>query len=238
MLEIFKDLGKYIFMIKLGIRYKKIFKKFFFHPFITLKYGYKELSRARGEYSNKALDFLNINVKLIGEVPKKDKILYAINHRSLLDIIVMENIFSHYEKSGIWIAKQELFEDPIYGNFFKYSGCVAVDLENKRGLLNFFKTIKKIFFKVNDMNLYIFPEGERFRDDGIHKFQSGAQKIAKANNLDIVPVYIKGKNEEVFKNAPYKETYTIEVYMGEIIGYENLEERYLELYNNIKKGDL
>ncbi len=237
MLEIFKDLGKYIFMIKLGIRYKKIFKQTFFHPFITLKYGYKELSRARGEYSKKALDFLNINVKLIGELPKKDKILYAVNHRSLLDIIVMENIFSHYEKSGTWIAKQKLFEDPIYGNFFKYSGCVAVDLENKRGLLNFFKTIKKIFFKVNDMNLYIFPEGERFRDDGIHKFQSGAQKIAKANNLDIVPVYIKGKNEEVFKNAPYKEPYTIEVYMGKIIGYENLEEKYLKFYNNIKKGD-
>ncbi|MEN4052316.1 MULTISPECIES: lysophospholipid acyltransferase family protein [Sulfurimonas] len=236
MLEMFKDLGKYIFMIELGLKYKKIFKQTFFHPFITLKYGYKELSRARGQYSNKVLDFLNINVKLIGELPKKDKILYAINHRSLLDIIVMENIFSRYKKNGTWIAKQELFEDPIYGKFFEYSGCIAVDLENKRGLLNFFKTIKKIFSKVDDMNLYIFPEGERFKGDGIHKFQSGAQKIAKANNLDIVPVYIKGKNEEVFKNAPYEEPYSVEVYVGEIISHENLEEKYLKFYNNIEKS--
>jgi len=228
-----KDLGKYIFMFELGLKYKKIFKETFFHPFITLKYGYEELSRARGEYSNQVLDFLNIQVKQIGELPKKDKVLYAINHRSLLDILVMENIFSAEKKNGTWIAKQELFEDPIYGEFFQYSGCISVDLENKRGLLNFFKTIKKVFAKVDNMNLYIFPEGERFKGDGIQKFQSGAQKIAKANNLDIVPVYIKGKNEEVFKNSPYREPYTVEVYIGESISYENLEEDYLKFYHSV-----
>ena len=230
----FKDLGKYIFMIELGLKYIKIFKETYFHPFITLKEGYQSLSKARGDYSNQVLDFLNIKVKLIGELPKKDKVLYAINHRSLLDIIVMENIFSRYEKNGTWIAKQELFEDPIYGKFFQYSGCISVDLENKRGLLNFFKTIKKVFSKVDNMNLYIFPEGERFKGEGIHKFQSGAAKIAKANNLDIVPVYIKGKNEQVFKDAPYDKPYTVEVYAGEIISYENLEEKYLEFYNSVK----
>jgi len=231
----FKDLGKYIFMIELGYRYIKIFKKIYFHPFITLKAGYEELSAARASYSNKVLKRLNIEVKLIGELPKKDKILYAINHRSLLDILVMENIFSRYNKNGTWVAKQELFEDPIYGKFFEYSGCIAVDLENKRGLLNFFKSIKKVFSKVDNMNLYIFPEGERYKGDGLQKFQGGAQKIAKANGLDIVPVYIKGKNEEVFKNAPYKEPFVVEVYVGDIIGYENLEEQYLEFYNTIEK---
>ena len=230
----FKDLGKYIFMIELGLKYIKIFKETYFHPFITLKEGYQSLSKARGDYSNKVLEFLNINVKLIGELPQKDKVLYAINHRSLLDIIVMENIFSRYKKNGTWIAKQELFDDPIYGKFFQYSGCISVDLENKRGLLNFFKTIKRVFSKVDNMNLYIFPEGERFKGEGIHKFQGGAAKIAKANNLDIVPVYIKGKNEQVFKDAPYDKPYTVEVYVGDIISYENLEEKYLEFYNSVK----
>jgi 1-acyl-sn-glycerol-3-phosphate acyltransferase len=232
-----KNLGKYIFMIELGYKYIKIFKKTYFHPFITLKYGYKALSHARGEYSNKVIDFLNIEVKQIGELPKNNKILYAINHRSLLDIIVMENIFSRYEKNGTWIAKQELFDSPIYGDFFKDSGCISVDLENKRGLLNFFKTIKKTFAKVDDMNLYIFPEGERFKGDGVHTFQSGAQKIAKANNLDIVPVYINGKMEEVFKNSPYKEKFTVEVYIGNVTHHENLEEKYLAFYNSIKKSN-
>ena len=233
----FKDLGKYIFMIELGFKYIKVFKQTYFHPFITQKYAYQELSHARQSYSNKVLDFLNIKVKIVGELPKKDKILYAINHRSLLDILVMENVFSRYNKNGTWIAKQELFDDPIYGKFFQYSGCISVDLENKRGLIKFFKTIKNTFTKVDDMNLYIFPEGERFGGEGLQKFQSGAQKIAKANNLDIVPVYINDKLEKVFKNAPYKEPYTVEVNIGDIISHENLEEKYLEFYKSVKERE-
>jgi len=230
-----KDLGKYIFMIELGYKYIKIFKQTYFHPFITQKYAYQELSKARQEYSNQVLDFLNIKVKLIGELPKKDKILYAINHRSLLDILVMENIFSKNNKSGAWIAKQELFDDPIYGKFFQYSGCIPVDLENKKGLVRFFKTIKRTLAKVDDMNIYIFPEGERYSAQGIKKFQSGAEKIAKANNLDIVPVFINDKLEQVFKNAPYKEPYTVEVHVGNILSYENLEEKYLKFYKSAKE---
>ncbi|WP_457748612.1 lysophospholipid acyltransferase family protein [Sulfurimonas sp.] len=230
-----KNLGKYIFMIELGFKYIKIFKQTYFHPFITQKYAYQELSKARQEYSNKVLDFLNIKVKLIGTLPKKDKILYAINHRSLLDILVMENIFSHYNKSGTWIAKQELFDDALYGKFFQYSGCIPVDLENKRGLVRFFKTIKKTLAKVDDLNIYIFPEGERYGGEGVKAFQSGAQKIAKANNLNIVPVYINDKLEKVFKNAPYEEPYTVEVHVGDIISHENLEEKYREFYKSIQE---
>lgn len=229
-----KNTGKFIFMIELGLKYKKKFKKTFFHPFITYKPAYKQLSLDRQSYSNKVLDFLNIEVKVIGEVPKHNKILYAINHRSLLDILVMENIFSKHSKSGTWIAKQELFDSKIYGKFFEYSGCISVDLESKRGLLSFFKSIKKTLEKVDDMNIYIFPEGERYDGVGVHKFQSGAAKIAKANKLEVIPVYINDTLESVFKNAPYKEKRTVEVYIGNTIQSATLEEEYRSFYNSIK----
>lgn len=229
-----KNTGKFIFMIELGNKYKKKFKKTFFHPFITYKPAYKRLSLDRQSYSNKVLDFLNIEVKIIGEIPKRDKILYVINHRSLLDILVMENLFSKSSKNGTWIAKQELFDSKIYGKFFQYSGCISVDLESKRGLLTFFKSIKNILKKVNDMNIYIFPEGERNHGAGIQKFQNGAAKIAKANRLEIIPVYINDRLEKVFKNAPYKETYTVEVHIGKTIQSNTLEEEYKSFYNSIK----
>lgn len=228
-----KNLLKFSFMIQLGLKYIGIFKKTFFHPFISLTPAYKQLSLNRQSYSNQVLDYLNIQVKVIGELPKENKILYAINHRSLLDIIVMENVFERNGKSGAWIAKQELFDSIIYGKFFEYSGCISVDLESKKGLLSFFKKIKTTFAKVDTMNLYMFPEGERFKGDGIHVFQGGAAKIAKANNLDVVPIYIKGKMEKVFENAPYKETFTVEVYVGEKISHDNLESDYLKFYNSV-----
>jgi len=230
-----KNIGKFMFMIELGYKYITIFKKTFFHPFITLKPAYKQLSLDRQSYSNKVLNFLNIEVNLKGELPEQNKILYIINHRSLLDIIVMENVFSRSEKSGTWIAKQELFESAVYGKFFEYSGCISIDLETKKGLISFFKTIKKTFIKVDNMNLYIFPEGERFSGEGITKLQSGAAKIAKSNKLDIVPVYINEKMEKVFENAPYKNKVTVEVNVGDIISHENLEEEYTNFVNAIRE---
>jgi len=229
-----KNIGKFIFMIELGLKYIQIFKKTFFHPFITLKPAYEELSKERQNYSKKVLEFLNIEVEVVGEIPTQDKVLYAINHRSLLDIIIMESIFATKNKNGAWIAKQELFDSKIYGKFFQYSGCISVDLDNKRGLLTFFKTIKKTLAKVDNMNIYMFPEGERFSGEGITRFQSGASKIAKANKLTIIPVVIEGKNEEVFQNAPYKEPYKVKVHFAPAVEPEELEEKYKEFYNSIK----
>ncbi len=231
-----KDLGKYIFMVELGYKYINIFKKTFFDPFINLKSGYKQLSKDRQAYSNDVLEFLNIEVEVIGEIPKQDKILYAINHRSLLDIIVMEHIFSQQDKSGAWIAKQDLF-DAIYGKFFEYSGCMSVDLNNGRGLLKFFKMMKKTLKKVDDLNIYIFPEGERNKNAGVQEFQSGAEKIAKANKLDIVPIYIDDTLETVFKEAPYEETKKVRVYIGEIITEGDLPSNYQTLVQSANKGE-
>ena len=231
-----KDLGKYIFMVELGYKFIHIFRKTFFHPFITLKQGYKQLSLDRQSYSNQVLDFLNIEVEVIGELPSRNKILYAINHRSLLDIIVMEHIFAKSGKNGSWIAKQELF-DALYGKFFEYSGCMSVDLNNGRGMLKFFKNMKKTLKKVDDMNIYIFPEGERTKGKCVQEFQSGAEKIAKANKLDIVPVYIDDTLETVFKNAPYKEKRVVRVYVGDIITENDLAFNYKALLHIAGKAD-
>ena len=223
-------------MAELGYKYINIFKRTYFHPFITLKPAYKQLSLDRQDYSNAVLDFLNIEVKIIGELPKKDKILYAINHRSLLDIIVMENIFSRYDKSGAWIAKQELL-DALYGKFFEYSGCMSVDLNNGKGMLSFFKMMKKTLKKVDDLNIYIFPEGERNKNKCVQPFQSGAEKIAKANKLDIVPVFIDDTLETVFEEAPFKEKKVVKVYIGEVITEGNLEFNYKVLQNIAGKAN-
>ena len=228
-----KTTGKFSYMIVQGFKYIRIYKRTFFHPFISQQAAYMQLSKDRQRYSNKILDYLNIKVNLIGEIPTKDNMLYAINHRSLLDIIVMENIFSKYNKNGTWIAKQELF-DAIYGNFFRYSGCISVDLESGRGLLSFFKKIKNTLGRVKNFNIYMFPEGERHSGDGILNFQSGAAKIAKANKLEIVPVFINDRLEDVFKNAPYKEVKTVDVHVGDVIKHQNIEKDYKEFMEKIK----
>jgi len=144
----------------------------------------------------------------------------------------MENIFEKHNKTGTWIAKHELFEHWLYGDFFKYSGCISVDLQNPKKLLSFVKTVKLTFKQIDDFNIYIFPEGERHKGNGITTFQNGASKIALSNKLNVVPVYINDKLESVFKNAPYEDTKIIKVNFGNIIDSKNLEEQY----NNFLTG--
>ena len=229
-----QQLKKYIYMVALGAKYIKIFRHIFKHPFMTLREKHRLLSKERQNYSNAILKLLNIKVNFHGKLPEKNRIVYAINHRSLLDIIVMEHLFSASEKKGVWIAKQELF-DAIYGEFFKNSGCVSVDLETKKGLVRFFKEIKLLLSKIDDLNIYIFPEGERNKTDEILPFQGGAVKIAKANNLKIVPIYIDDKLEKIFQTAPFETPYTVNVYIGEIINNpEELEEKYHTLIKKVK----
>jgi len=231
-----KQLKKYFYMIILGVKYIKIFKSISRNNPQLYDSGRLQLSKQRQNYCNAVLKFLNIEVKIYGELPKKDKILYAINHRSLLDIIVMEHIFSLYSKNGTWIAKQELF-DAFYGEFFKNSGCVSVDLETKKGLVKFFKNIKFLLSKIDNLNIYIFPEGERNKQEELLAFQNGAEKIASANNLDIVPVFIDDKLEKVFKQSPFEETKIINVHIGEIItNPKNLEKSYKEMVKKIKSA--
>jgi len=227
-----KKLTKYLYMINLGLKYINIFKKTYYHPFITHKQAHKQLSLDRQNYATSVLKHLNIDVKIHGKVPKDNHKLYAINHRSLLDIIVMEYVFSKHDKSGLWIAKEELFE-AFYGKFFRYSANISVDISNKKGLISFFKKIKHALLKDNDINIYIFPEGERNKTSNLLKFQSGASKIARANRLDIVPVYINDELERVFKAAPFKEKKIIDVHFGEIIKHNELEDSYKKFVNKV-----
>ena len=228
-----KKLTKHLYMINLGLKYIKIFKKTYYHPFITHKQAHKQLSQDRQSYSNSVLKHLNIEVRVHGQIPKENHKLYAINHRSLLDIIIMESIFSKYNKSGLWIAKEELFE-AFYGKFFRYSANISVDVHNKKGLISFFKKIKNALLKDNDINIYIFPEGERNKTKTLLRFQSGASKIARANNLDIVPVYIDTHLEKVFKQAPFKEKKVIDVHFGDLLKHNQLEDGYKNFIDKVR----
>ncbi len=222
----FKDLRKYIYMIWLGKKYIPIYHRIYDDASLSLYDRYHRLSEERQNYSKQVVEFLNVRPVVHGSLPEENKVLYVINHRSLLDIIVMETIFAAGPKAGMWIAKQTLLDNRIYGKFFEYSGCIAVDLQEGKGLLTFFKTIKQVLSEAPDLNLYIFPEGERYGGEGIGPFQPGAEKIARANKMTVVPVFINDRLEKVFKAAPFKTPYDVHVHIGAPVDPKNIEAEY------------
>lgn len=225
----FKNLRKYLFMIKWGRRYIPLFRDIFLDEAIGEASRYEALSIERQAYSKRVLDYLNIHISLHGKVPEAGRVLYVINHRSLLDILVVESIMAEHRKHGVWIAKQELQDAKLYGKFFEYSGCIPVDLEENKGMLAFFKRIKALMAAVPDANLYIFPEGERVTEahGTLLPFQAGAAKIARANKMAMVPIYMHEPLEQIYRGAPYAQPKSVNVFVGEPVEGAELEAAYL-----------
>lgn len=223
-------------MIWLGKKYIPLFRHIFHDPSMTLHDRYHALSEQRQNYSLSVNAYLNIVPRLHGELPEANRILYIANHRSLLDIICIESIFSERKKAGMWIAKQTLLDNRIYGKFFEFSGCIAVDLKEGKGMLAFFKKIKQIFKEAPDLNLFMFPEGERYSGEGIAPFQAGAEKIAKANKMQIVPLYIDDKLEQVYKASPFQEPYEVNIHVGAPLALENIETQYRAFMQTARKA--
>ena len=230
----FKNLRKYIYMIWLGKKYIPIYRDIYLDTSLDEETRHAELSRERQNYSIRVLGYLNVRAEVFGELPEADRILYIANHRSLLDIITLESVFATRKKAGMWIAKQTLLDNRIYGKFFEYSGCIAVDLKAGRGMLAFFKKIKHTLKAAPSLNLYMFPEGERYGGEGIGPFQPGAEKIARANGLTIVPIFIDDRLEKVFEASPFKKTHVVPVHIGEPLEPENVEAQYRTFVERVR----
>lgn len=156
--------------------------------------------------------------KVIGieNIPLTGPVVIASNHASLLDppiIGVATNRPVHF------MAKQELFKNPIISFIFKQLGSFPV----KRGTADRVAIKNGINILKKNEILAIFPEGTRNRTNKVRKPAPGALMMASAAKALIVPVAIIGtRNIALFK--------TCKVVFGEPI--------YLDKTKKYKKDDL
>ena len=119
---------------------------------------------------------------------KYNKCLICPNHSRIYDPIFLypriENMYS--------MAKSELFNNRLVGNFLKYHNVFPVDRENTdAGSL---RKALKLLNNNNRIKLLIFPEGKVLKDKeerGVVK--KGAVYIASIAKVPIIPVYITAR---------------------------------------------
>lgn len=133
-------------------------------------------------------------------IPKKGPVIIAGNHIHLFDQclpILSTRRMIHY------MAKKEYFEGKTAW-FFKSSGCISVDRQNKENAKIAVNTATNLLKKGYAVG--IFPEGTRNKtDDILLPFKIGAVKMAKETDATIVPFVITG--EYKFWNNNLKVTF-------------------------------
>ena len=121
-------------------------------------------------------------------IPKEGPIIVAGNHIHLFDQclpILSTKRMIHY------MAKREYFDGKLAW-FFKSSGCISVDRQNKENAKIAVNTATNLL--KNGYAVGIFPEGTRNKtNDLLLNFKIGTVKMAKETNATIVPFVITGK---------------------------------------------
>ena len=142
--------------------------------------------------------FGGYSLEVIGEFKDEANIL-LINHQSMLDIIVLEEV---HPKNLCWIAKAQIGKIPIIGKILSLPKMIEVERENKHSLIKLLKEAKDRV--ENGRVLAIFPEGTRSQTDKLLPFKGGAKMLVEKLNLKVQPIVIVGSDAMKVKEFTFK----------------------------------
>ena len=126
-------------------------------------------------------------------IPKEGAVILAANHASNIDPPLMASLI---ERPVSYMAKIELFENPIFGAAIRR--CHAFPVKrgaSDRGAIKAAVTVLK-----EGHMLGLFPEGTRSKTGELQKAEAGIALIASMTGAPIVPVAIVNSHR-IFANG-------------------------------------
>ncbi len=110
--------------------------------------------------------------------------IFAPNHQSNFDIAAL---LGYLPGQNRFIAKKELFAEPVLGTVLRTMGMIPVDRDNPLEAIDLLNQAA-----ADGSSLIIFPEGTRSRDGQLLPFKKGPFIAAIHLKLPIVPVICSG----------------------------------------------
>lgn len=143
-----------------------------------------------------------------GNLDPSRSYIFTANHQSLFDIPVMCMAFRRWDVR--FVAKESLFEIPIFGPAMRRAGHVAIDRDNMRKAM---KAIEEAATAVRaGRSLAVFPEGTRSQDYAqLQEFKVGGMILALKTGVPVVPVVISGSGRLKAKESPWIRSGTVRV---------------------------
>ncbi len=154
---------------------------------------------------------VDLKVSVRGAQPEGPAI-YVSNHESALDVWAL---FRAIPRNLRFVAKQELFEIPVFGWYLRMARFVAVDRrDHARAVL----ALKKAGEIVRaGTSLVVFPEGTRSPDGRVQPFKKGPFVVAMEARVPVVPVAISGASSVTPKGRLEVHPGTVQVALGEAV---------------------
>jgi len=108
------------------------------------------------------------------------------NHQSLVDILVLFRLFTHYK----WVSKIENFRVPFIGWNMSLNRYIKLRRGDRRSVEKMMRACRQVLSMGS--SILMFPEGTRSRDGHLQPFKPGAFALAKEAAVPILPIVIDG----------------------------------------------
>jgi len=185
----------------------------------------KCINIAVGTFSRSLFFWCGVKLKTYGNlnVEKSPGKIYVSNHESHFDPPALALACPH---PLYFIAKKELKYVPFIGWYIWLSGMIFIDRKSKSKAQ---ASIKKASEQVkNGKNIISFSEGTRTKTGELMIFKRGAFKMAKENNLEIVPLAVSGSREVLASGSWHIKPGLIKVMIGDVIRAEEFKDLSVE----------
>ncbi len=128
------------------------------------------------------LFYYSIRIEGKENVPKDTAAIFASNHRSYLDPVL---VAMSAKRPFCFIAKEPLFKNPIFGSFIRILGAFPTTDSKHPDYDMLGEAIRRLDDR---RNLTIFPEGTRHTDGKVGRCKSGVCVLAARSGKQVVPV--------------------------------------------------
>jgi 1-acyl-sn-glycerol-3-phosphate acyltransferase len=155
---------------------------------------------------------LGIHTELSGDehVPTDRAFVYAANHQSILDVLVLGGVLPGDFK---WAAKRSLMNIPFLGWHLRLSGHVPVDRRSgSRAAAEVIKRFEEVLREGKP--LLIFPEGTRSEDGLVRPFKTGGFYAAVRAGVPVLPVALEGTHHMMKKHKLHTDQGLVRVRIG------------------------
>ena len=157
-------------------------------------------------------------------IPAGETVVYMANHQSDLDWPI---IFMAVPGQYLFVAKQELFNAPVFGRYMKIQGYIPIERTKIRESLKTYQTVIDLIKQGN--SIVIYPEGTRSHTEGLQRFKSFSFAFLKEAGVRVVPIAIEGsinimrKGSKTINPGKVKVSILPPVSLNDIYGLENKE---------------
>jgi 1-acyl-sn-glycerol-3-phosphate acyltransferase len=128
-------------------------------------------------------------------LPWRGGAVLAANHASLIDILVLFDLFRPFK----WVSKQENFKLPFIGWNMRLNGYVPLKRGDRASVEVMMARCDELLEQGSPV--LFFPEGTRTKDGRLQPFKDGAFELAVRHKVPLVPIAVHGTGRALPKHG-------------------------------------